>query len=94
MMYYICMKFHVYIQPGAKKSGYAGEFDGKAKIKVAAPPVEGAANEAVVQFFAKALKLPKSSVRICAGGLSRHKTIEIDADLTDGEVQEAIRRLS
>ncbi|MGE4496845.1 MAG: DUF167 domain-containing protein [Deferribacterales bacterium] len=88
------MKYHVYIQPGAKKSGYAGEFDGKAKIRVAAPPVEGAANEAVVQFFAKALKLPKSSVRICAGGLSRHKTIEIDAELSESEILEAIRLLS
>jgi len=87
------MKFQVYIQPGAKKSGYAGEFDGKAKIKVAAPPVEGAANEAVVRFFAKALKLPKSSVRICAGELSRHKTLEIDSELTEADVLEAITRL-
>ncbi|QAR34219.1 DUF167 domain-containing protein [Geovibrio thiophilus] len=88
------MKFHVYIQPGAKKSGYAGEFDGKAKIKVAAPPVEGAANDAVVRFFAKTLKLPKSAVRICAGGLSRHKTLEIDAELSESEILEAIRRRS
>lgn len=80
------MKLQVYIQPGAKKSGYAGEFDGKAKIKVAAPPVEGAANEEVVRFFAKLLKLPKSAVRISSGELSRHKTVEIDADFTAEEV--------
>ncbi len=86
------MKFQVYIQPGAKKSGYAGEFDGKAKIKVAAPPVEGAANEAVIRFFAKALKLPKSAVTICAGELSRHKTLEIDSDITESDVLEAITR--
>ncbi|GAB1536483.1 hypothetical protein ADMFC3_21140 [Geovibrio sp. ADMFC3] len=87
------MKFQVYIQPGAKKSGYAGEFDGKAKIKVAAPPVEGAANEAVIRFFAKALKLPKSAVTICAGELSRHKTLEIDSDITESDVLEALKRL-
>jgi uncharacterized protein (TIGR00251 family) len=87
------MKFHVYIQPGAKKSGYAGEFDGKSKIKVAAPPVEGAANEEVVRFFSKALRLPKSSVTIASGELSRHKTVEIDTELSVEEIIKIIQEL-
>lgn len=87
------LKLHIYIQPGAKKSGFAGEFDGKIKIKVAALPVEGAANEAVVAFFAKALKLSKSSIRICSGELSRHKTVEIDTELAEPEIVDAIKLL-
>jgi uncharacterized protein (TIGR00251 family) len=80
------MKINIYVQPGAKKSGYAGEYDGKVKLKVSAPPVEGAANEEVVRFFSKLLKVPRSSVRIVSGELSRHKTVEVDAEMDEAEV--------
>lgn len=47
------------------------------KIRLAAPPVEGRANEALVDFIAEALGLPKRSVRIVAGEKSRDKRVEV-----------------
>jgi uncharacterized protein (TIGR00251 family) len=57
------------------------------KVRVAAPPVEGAANTAVVRLIANALKRPRSAVRLVAGEQARVKQLEIDgaveADLTE-----------
>lgn len=74
------MKLSVYVQPGAKKTGNAGMHDGRPKIRLNAPPVDGAANEELVRFVAKALGLSKSSVRLVSGHASRLKTLDIDAD--------------
>ena len=48
------------------------------KIRVAAPPADGAANAAVTAFVAKALKVPKGAVRIASGETARFKILEID----------------
>jgi uncharacterized protein YggU (UPF0235/DUF167 family) len=55
---------------------------GRAQLlaRVAAPPVEGAANAALVRLVAKALSVPKSAVAITAGGTARIKTLEITGD--------------
>ena len=64
-------------QPGAKRTAIAGIYgEGKAsqlKIAVQAPPVEGRANEALVKFLAATFNLPKSSVELISGDLSRSK---------------------
>lgn len=86
------MKFDIYIQPGAKKTGYAGEFDGKPKLKISAPPVEGAANEEIIKYISKKLKIAKSSVKIVAGLQNRNKTIEIDTEIEEKKVFELIFR--
>ena len=52
--------------------------DGLIKVRVAAPPVEGAANQALVEFVAKLLSLPKSRVRLVSGLTSRRKVLEIE----------------
>jgi uncharacterized protein YggU (UPF0235/DUF167 family) len=52
--------------------------DGCVKIRLAAPPVDGAANAALVQFVADQLGVAKSRVRITAGLSSRRKTVEVD----------------
>jgi uncharacterized protein (TIGR00251 family) len=83
------MKLSVYIQPGAKKTEISGEHDGKLKIRVCAPPVEGAANEALVKFISKQLGLSRSKVNIVSGDKSRHKVLEIDM-----EESEVISKLS
>lgn len=57
--------------------------DGRPKIRLNAPPVDGAANDELVKFVAKRLKLPKSSVKLVSGHASRLKTLEIDADEED-----------
>ena len=52
--------------------------DGVIKIRIAAPAVENAANEALVDFVAEALEVSKRSVRIASGGTSRRKVLAID----------------
>lgn len=74
------MNLSLYIQPGAKKTEVAGTHDGKIKIRVCAPPVDGAANEALIKFLSKTLGLPRSGVNLISGDKSRHKTFQIDMD--------------
>jgi len=65
----------VRIQPGAAKTGPAGRWGDLPKLRVSAPPVDGAANEAVVEFFARALGIPKTAVEIVSGHGARTKRI-------------------
>jgi len=64
-------------QPGAKKTaivGIYGEGDSaQLKIAVQAPPIEGRANDALIAFLSETFDLPKSSVELISGGLSRSK---------------------
>jgi uncharacterized protein (TIGR00251 family) len=68
-------------QPGAKKTEIAGDYNGAVKIKLAAPPVDGKANEALCRFVAEALGVPKSAVSIKSGASSRDKVVVIAAKL-------------
>jgi len=72
------LEVRVHAQPRARRSELAGTYNGALKIKVAAPPVDDAANRAIVDFFAALLDVPKSRVRIAAGQKSRNKTILIE----------------
>ena len=65
----------IHVQPGAKKSGVAGPHGEALKLRVAAPPVEGKANAALVAFIAEALGLPRRSVSVVQGQLSREKLV-------------------
>ena len=68
----------VKVQPRARKTEVAGLMaDGTIKIRVAAPPVEGAANKALIEFLAQALSLPKSQIDIVAGASSERKLISL-----------------
>jgi uncharacterized protein (TIGR00251 family) len=66
-----------YLQPRAPKTGVVGMHGDAWKIRVAAPPVDNAANEALADFIAAKLGIPKRSVRIVAGGTGRRKIVEI-----------------
>jgi uncharacterized protein len=68
----------LYVQPGARKSAFAGEHGGRMKVKLAAPPVDGKANEALIEFLAAHYGVPKRSVRISAGVRSRLKRVTIE----------------
>ncbi len=68
----------VHVQPRASRTEVAGLHDGCVKIRVAAPPVEGAANLAVVELVADRLKIAKSRVRVVSGATGRRKVLEID----------------
>jgi uncharacterized protein (TIGR00251 family) len=67
----------VRVIPRATRNEFAGERDGILVVRLAASPVDGAANEALVQFLAEALDIPRRNVRIVSGERSRRKRIAI-----------------
>lgn len=69
--------FAVKVHPGAKKNAITGELGDALKISLTAPPVEGRANQACIEFLAKVLKVPRSSVNIASGHSSRNKVIRV-----------------
>ena len=72
------VRLHVYIQPRASKTELAGMHDGVIKIRIAAPPVDNAANRALIDFVAERLGIAKRSVRVVSGDTSRRKVLEVD----------------
>ena len=72
------VRFPVHVQPRASRSEITGEHDGSLRVRLAAPPVEGAANEALIELLAKALHVTRRDVRILRGATSRRKVVEID----------------
>jgi uncharacterized protein len=77
------VRLDVYIQPRASKTELAGLHDGVVKIRIAAPAIENAANQALVEFVAQQLGIAKRCVRVVAGGTSRRKVLEIDGVTAD-----------
>ena len=77
------------VHPRAKKNAITGEVGDALKVSLTAPPVEGRANEACIEFFAKLLNVPRSSVTIAAGQNSRNKVIRV-AGLSAEEVRERL----
>jgi uncharacterized protein (TIGR00251 family) len=77
----------VRVQPGAKKSAIIGEHAGGLKIAVAAPPVEGKANEALVEFLREKLALKRSQVEIIRGQKSRQKHVLLRGVIPDDLVK-------
>jgi len=69
--------FTVRVHPRAKKDAITGELADALKISLTAPPIEGRANEACIAFFAKLLKVPRSSVSIASGHSGRNKVVRI-----------------
>jgi uncharacterized protein (TIGR00251 family) len=68
----------LHVQPRARRSMLAGVYDGALKLKVTAPPVDQAANRAVVEFFAALLEIPRSRIKIISGEKTRGKTLRLD----------------
>lgn len=75
----------VYCQPGAKQTRLVGLHDGKPKIQLKAPPVDGAANKALIAFLADLCQVPKSAVTIELGTSGRTKRVEV-AGVDDGQL--------
>lgn len=71
-------KIVVYCQPGAKQTQCVGLHDGKPKIQLKAPPVDGAANKALIAFLSDALGVPKSAIGIELGASGRTKRVAVD----------------
>lgn len=82
--------FAVKVHPRAKKNAITGELADALKLSLTAPPREGRANEACIEFFAEFLKVPRSSVTIASGQIGRKKIIRV-AGMSADEVR---RRLA
>ena len=67
----------LHIQPGARKTEVAGEHCDALKIRLAAPPVDGKANTALLEFVAERLGVAKSAVTLKSGQTSRRKVVEV-----------------
>jgi uncharacterized protein (TIGR00251 family) len=69
--------FAVKVHPRAKKNAITGELGDVLKVSLTAPPIDGKANQACIEFFAKLLKVPRSSVTIASGQSSHQKVIRV-----------------
>jgi uncharacterized protein len=67
----------VKVHPRAKTTRIAGRLGGVYKLDLAAPPVDGKANRACLEFFADLAGVPRASVRILAGAAARTKVIDV-----------------
>jgi len=70
-------KIVLYCQPGAKQTQCVGLHDGKPKIQLKAPPVDGAANKALIAFLSERCGVPKSAIRIELGTSGRTKRVDV-----------------
>ena len=73
----------LHIQPGAKRCEVVGLHGEALKIKLAAPPIEGRANEALLKFIAGLFDVPLRNVELKQGGQSRHKVVAITGSQMD-----------
>ncbi|HEX8138534.1 MAG TPA: DUF167 domain-containing protein [Pyrinomonadaceae bacterium] len=83
------LSFKVKVVPRASRTQVAGVQEGALKVRLAAPPVEGAANEELVRTLAKELRVPRRAVEITGGHASRLKQVRVS-----GATSDALRRLA
>jgi uncharacterized protein len=69
--------FAVKVHPRARRNAITGVLGSALKLALTAPPVEGRANHAVIEFFAELFEIPRSSVTIASGETSRNKVVRI-----------------
>lgn len=69
--------FDVLVQPRASRAKIGPVHDGRLKVAVTSPPVDGEANAAVIELVAKSLGIAKSAVEVIAGASSRRKTLRV-----------------
>ena len=81
----------IHVQPGARKTEVVGLYGEAIKIKVAATPERGIANDALVDFIAEKLDVPKNAVKLVRGRTGRSKTIAIEG-MTEEEARARLLR--
>lgn len=77
------VQLHLHVQPGAKKTEVAGLHGDCLKIRLAAPPVDGKANECLIKALAGWFGVPQRQVVLKSGETSRRKTVEISSSAVD-----------
>lgn len=81
--------FAIKVHPRAKKNAITGVVSDALKLSLTSPPLDGRANDACIEFFAKLFRVPRSSVTIAAGEKSRSKVIRI-AGVTAAAAQKVL----
>ena len=84
--------FAIKVHPRAKKNAITGELGVALKVALTAPPLDGRANEACIEFFAKVLNVSRASVSIASGQSSRNKVIRVTG-LSAKEVRTRLQAL-
>ena len=87
------VRFAVRVQPRSSREGVDGVHGDALRVRVNAPPVEGAANEAVIEVLANALGVAKRAVTIVGGAASRNKVVEV-AGLSAADVRARLGSLT
>lgn len=82
--------FRVRVVPRASRDKIAGIHDGAVRIRLTAPPVEGAANEALVAFLSSVLRVPKREIELVSGQAARNKVVSVSG-LSPEEVLARLR---
>ena len=85
-----CVSFDVRVVPRSSRSEIVGEHDGAMKVRIASPPVDGAANAELIKLLTKKFGVSKSDVEIVAGETSKSKRIKI-ANLSQSRFEELIK---
>jgi len=80
-----CVTLTLHIQPGAKRSEVAGLHGEALKIRLAAPPIDGRANEALLRFVADSFDVPLRQVELLRGAQSRHKMVKVTGSKVEPE---------
>jgi len=83
------LRIEVKVQPRSSRNQISGVQDGVLKVKLTAPPVEGEANQALINFLARLLKVPRKNIVLIRGETARNKLIEIRG-LSKEELQQAL----
>lgn len=73
----------LHVQPGAKRTEVVGEHGDALKLRLAAPPIDGRANESLVAFVADTLDIPRQSVILISGQSSRRKRLRVALGASD-----------
>ena len=82
--------FAIRVQPRAARTAMSGTVGDALKVSLSAPPLDGRANVALVEFFSEILSVPRSTVQVVAGERSRNKIVRI-AGCRGAEVQRMLR---
>jgi len=85
----MAITLEILVQPRASRAKIGPMHDGRLKIAVTAPPVDGEANAAVIELVAKRLGIARSCVEVVAGAGSRRKTLRIDG-VTEQQLAELV----
>lgn len=71
------VRLHLFIQPKSSKNEVVGPHNGELKIKITAPPIDGRANEGLIEFLSDHFDIPKRNVILVKGDAGRHKTVDL-----------------